>query len=76
LAKLANAIESQLIPRPTTWSNWSREVDRFDQYYQNFCGFENIKSAQLYLAIFEKLYCFTPLSDDAQPVIRGKYPSL
>ena len=63
-------------PRPTTPSKWSREADRFDQHYQNFCGFENIESAHLYLAVFEKLYRFTPFSDDAQPAIRGKCPLL
>jgi hypothetical protein len=41
---------------------------------QNFCGLENIETAQLYLADFEKLYRFTPFSDDAQPAIRGKCP--
>lgn len=33
-----------------------------------------IESAQLYLAVFEKLYRFAPFSDDAQPSIRGKCP--
>ncbi len=49
-------------------------IRRFDQHYQNFGGFESIASAQLYLAAFEKLYRFTPFSDDAQPAIRGKCP--
>jgi hypothetical protein len=49
-------------------------IRRFDQHYQNFCGFENIETAQLYLVVFEKLYCFTPFSNDAQPAIRGKCP--
>jgi hypothetical protein len=42
--------------------------------YANFCGFESIESARLYLGVFEKLYRFTPFSDDAQPRIRGKSP--
>ena len=53
---------------------WARVIGRFDQHYQNFCGFESLHSAQLYLGVFEKLYRFTPFSDDAQPGIRGKSP--
>jgi transposase-like protein len=49
-------------------------IRRFDQHYQNFCGFESIDTARLYLAVFEKLYRFTPFSQDAQPRIRGKCP--
>jgi transposase-like protein len=69
---LVNAIESQLIPK--TNNAVEMVIRRFDQHYQNFCGFERIASAQLYLAVFEKLYRFTPFSDDAQPAIRGKCP--
>jgi transposase-like protein len=70
--KLVNAIESQLIPK--TNNAVEMVIRRFDQHYQNFCGFESIESAQLYLAVFEKLYRFTPFSDDARPAIRGKCP--
>ena len=70
--KLINAIESQLIPK--TNNAVEMVIRRFDQHYQNFCGFESIESAQLYLAVFEKLYRFTPFSDDARPAIRGKCP--
>jgi transposase-like protein len=70
--QLVNAIESELIPR--TNNAVEMVIRRFDQHYQNFCGFENIASTQLYLAVFEKLYRFTPFSDDAQPAIRGKCP--
>jgi hypothetical protein len=49
-------------------------IRRFDQHYQNFCGFDSIETAQLFLTVFEKLYRFTPFSDDAQPGIRGKCP--
>ncbi len=69
---LVNAIESQLIPK--TNNAVEMVIRRFDQHYQNFCGFESIASAQLYLAVFEKLYRFTPFSDDARPAIRGKCP--
>jgi hypothetical protein len=69
---LVNAIESDLIPK--TNNAVEMVIRRFDQHYQNFCGFESIESAHLYLAVFEKLYRFTPFSDDAQPPIRGKCP--
>jgi transposase-like protein len=70
--KLVNAIESQHIP---TTNNATEQVIRiFTQHYKTFCGFENIESAQLYLAVFEKVYRFTPFSDDAQKRIRGKCP--
>ena len=69
---LVNAIESELIPK--TNNAVEMVIRRFDQHYQNFCGFENIETAHLYLAVFEKLYRFTPFSDDAQPAIRGKCP--
>ncbi len=49
-------------------------IRRFDQHYQNFCGFESIETAQAYLGIFKKMYRLTHFSDDAQPRIRGKCP--
>ena len=54
-------------------------IRRFDAptklaHYQNFCGFESIESARVYLGVFEKIYRFTPFSDDARPAIRGKSP--
>ncbi len=70
--KLVNAIESDLIPR--TNNTVELVIRRFDQHYQNFCGFDTIDTAQLFLAVFEKLYRFTPFSADAQPGIRGKCP--
>ena len=70
--QLVNAIESELIPK--TNNAVEMVIRRFDQHYQNFCGFENIETAQLYLAVFEKIYRFTPFSADAQPTIRGKCP--
>jgi len=69
---LVNAVESDLIP--ATNNAVEMVIRRFDQHYQNFCGFESLHSAQVYLGVFEKLYRFTPFSDDAQPGIRGKSP--
>jgi hypothetical protein len=70
--KLCNAIGSDTIP--TTNNTTELVIRRFDQHYQNFCGFESIESAHTYLAVFEKLYRFTPFSQDAQPRIRGLAP--
>ena len=69
---LVNGIESQVIPR--TNNAVELVIRRFDQHYQNFCGFERIETAQIYLGVFEKLYRLTPFSQDAQPRIRGKCP--
>ena len=69
---LVNAVESDLIP--ATNNAVEMVIRRFDQHYQNFCGFESLHSAQLYLGVFEKLYRCTPFSDDAQPAIRGQSP--
>jgi transposase-like protein len=70
--RLVNAIESQLVP---STNNATEQVLRnFTQHYKTFCGFETIESARLYLAVFEKVYRFTPFSDDAQENIRGKCP--
>ena len=69
---LVNAIESQHIP---TTNNATEEVIRIlNQHYKTFCGFESIETARVYLAVFEKVYRFTPFSDDAQERIRGKCP--
>jgi transposase-like protein len=69
---LVNAIESELVP--ATNNAVEMVIRRFDQHYQNFCGFESIHSAQLYLGVFEKIYRFTPFSKDARPGVRGKSP--
>jgi hypothetical protein len=69
---LVNGIESTIIPR--TNNATELVIRRFDQHYQNFCGFESLKSARLFLAVFEKVYRFTPFTEDAQPRIRGKCP--
>jgi hypothetical protein len=70
--KLANSLDSSLIP--ATNNAVELVIRRFDQHYQNFCGFESLTDAQRYLAVFEKIYRFTPFSQDAQPRIRGKSP--
>jgi hypothetical protein len=69
---LVNGIESTIIPR--TNNAVELVIRRFDQQYQNFCGFDNIASARLFLGVFEKVYRFTPFSQDAQPRIRGQCP--
>jgi len=69
---LINGIESTIIPR--TNNAVELVIRRFDQQYQNFCGFDNIASARLFLGVFEKVYRFTPFSQDAQPRIRGQCP--
>jgi len=70
--KLSNALGNDLIPK--TNNTVELVIRRFDQHYQNFCGFDTIATAQLYLGVFEKLYRFTPFSQDAQERIRGKSP--
>lgn len=70
--KLVNSIESRIIP--STNNATEMVIGRFDQLYQNFCGFDSIESARIFLAVFEKVYRFTPFSDDAQPRIRGQSP--
>jgi hypothetical protein len=70
--KLVNGIESTIIPRTNNVTELV--IRRFDQHYQNFCGFESLASARLFLGVFEKVYRFTPFSDDAQPRIRDRCP--
>lgn len=69
---LLNGIDSEYTP--TTNNTVELVIRRFDQHYQNFCSFDSLDTARLFLAVFEKLYRFTPFSQDAQPRIRGKYP--
>jgi len=69
---LVNAVECEIIP--ATNNAVEMVIRRFDQHYQNFCGFESIETAQVYLGVFEKVYRFTPFSRDARPEIRGKSP--
>jgi len=49
---LINAVESDVIPK--TNNAVEMVIRRFDQHYQNFCGFESIETACLYLGVFEK----------------------
>jgi len=69
---LVNAIESAIVP--LTNNAVEMVIRRFDQHYQNFCGFQSIHTTQIYLGVFEKIYRFTPFSRDARPEIRGKSP--
>jgi transposase-like protein len=69
---LVNSVENDLIP--ATNNTTEMVIRRFDQHYQNFCGFESIETAQVYLGVFEKVYRFTPFSRDAQARVRGKSP--
>jgi len=70
--KLLNSIESRVIPAT---NNSTEQVIRiFTQHYKTFCGFESLESARCYLAVFEKVYRFTPFSQDAHKRIRGKCP--
>ena len=50
--RLSNSIESSLIP--ATNNTVERVIGRFDQHYQNFCGFESIADAQRYLAVLRR----------------------
>jgi len=70
--KLINGIESDFIPG--THNTVELVIRRFDQHYQNFCGFESLQTAERFLGVFEKIYRFTPFSADAQPRLRGKSP--
>jgi transposase-like protein len=70
--KLVNAIGSDRIPM--TNNATELVIRRFDQHYQSFCGFNTIATAQIYLAVFEWWYRFTPFTADAQQRIRGKCP--
>jgi transposase-like protein len=70
--KLVNAMGSRTIPK--TNNATELVIRRFDQHYQNFCGFDSLASAQLFLTLFEQSYRFTPFSQDAQPHLRGKCP--
>jgi transposase-like protein len=77
-AKLVNAVENPLIPLT---NNTVELVNRrFDQHYQNMCGFDGIETARKYLHLFELTYRFTPFAQDNRPVkgraldIRGKCP--
>jgi transposase-like protein len=76
--RLVNAVENPLVPLT---NNTVELVNRrFDQHYQNMCGFDSIETARTYLGLFELFYRFTPFAKDNRPVkgrdldIRGKCP--
>jgi transposase-like protein len=58
--KLVNAMGSKVIPK--TNNAVELVIRRFDQHYQNFCGFETLETARCYLAVFELVYRFTPFA--------------
>jgi transposase-like protein len=76
--KLVNAVENPLVP--LTNNTVELVIRRFDQHYQNMCGFDSIETARKYLRVFELAYRFTPFAKDNRPVkgreldIRGKCP--
>jgi transposase-like protein len=70
--KLVNSIGADAIP--ATNNSVERVIRRFHQHYVTFAGFESAQHAQCYLAVFEKVYRFTPFSQDAQPAVRGHSP--
>jgi hypothetical protein len=76
--KLVNAVENPLIP--LTNNTVELVIRRFDQHYQNMCGFDRIETARKYLRVFELVYRFTPFAKDNRAVkgraldIRGKCP--
>ena len=76
--KLVNAVENPLVP--LTNNTVELVIRRFDQHYQNMCGFDSIETARRYLRVFELAYRFTPFAKDNRPVkgreldIRGKCP--
>ncbi len=76
--KLINAVENPLVP--LTNNTVELVIRRFDQHYQNMCGFDSIETARKYLRVFNLAYRFTPFTKDNRPVkgreldIRGKCP--
>jgi transposase-like protein len=76
--KLVNAVENPLVP--LTNNTVELVIRRFDQHYQNMCGFDSIETARKYLHLFELTYRFTPFAKDNRLVkgreldIRGKCP--
>jgi hypothetical protein len=76
--KLVNAVQNPLTP--LTNNTVELVIRRFDQHYQNMCGFDHIETARKYLHVFELTYRFTPFAKDNRAVkgrdldIRGKCP--
>jgi len=55
-------VENPLIP--LTNNTVELVIRRFDQHYQNMCGFDSIETARKYLHLFELTYRFTPFVQD------------
>ncbi len=55
-------MENPLIP--LTNNTVELVIRRFDQHYQNMCGFDSIETARKYLYLFELTYRFTPFVQD------------
>jgi len=76
--KLVIAVENPLVP--LTNNTVELVIRRFDQHYQNMCGFDSIETARKYLRVFELAYRFTPFAKDNRLVkgreldIRGRCP--
>ncbi len=64
---LVNGIESTIIPR--TNNAVELVIRRFDQHYQNFCGFDSLDTARTFQAVFEKVYRFTPFTTLARQTL-------
>ena len=60
--KLVNGMGSKVIPK--TNNAVELVIRRFDQHYQNFCGFDSIETAERFLAVWELVYRFTPFATD------------
>jgi transposase-like protein len=60
--KLVNAVENPLVP--LTNNTVELVIRRFDQHYQNMCGFDSIETARKHLYLFELSYRFTPFVRD------------
>jgi len=65
---LVNAIESDLIRHEQCRRDGDR---RFNQHYRT-SALRVHRDGAVVPGVFEKLYRFTPFSDDAQPAVRGK----
>jgi hypothetical protein len=59
-------------PGPTTRWSWSSGASTSTT--RTSAASTHLETAQLFLGVFEKVYRFTPFSQDAQPRLRGKCP--
>lgn len=71
--KLKNAVGKAYIPN--TNNATELVIRRFDQHYQNFCGFDSLESARRVLWGFALVYRLTPLSQEVKDrSMRGRCP--